>query len=52
LDGKSWSNPCLYGRYLLVRNAMEAACFELPNWRRDASPIADAKSSFSIPRHR
>lgn len=30
LEGKTWNNPCLYGRYLLVRNATEAACYELP----------------------
>ncbi|MCH5373905.1 MAG: PQQ-like beta-propeller repeat protein [Planctomycetes bacterium] len=29
LDGKTWNNPCLYDRYLLVRNAQEAACYEL-----------------------
>lgn len=26
----TWNNLCLYGRLLLVRNAGEAACFELP----------------------
>lgn len=30
LDGKTWNNPALAGRYLLVRNAQEAACYELP----------------------
>ena len=30
LEGKSWNNLCLYGKRLLVRNAQEAACFELP----------------------
>lgn len=30
LDGKSWNTPALAGRYLLVRNADEAACYELP----------------------
>ena len=29
LDGKTWNNPSLYGRYLLVRNAEQAACYEL-----------------------
>ncbi len=29
LDGKTWNNPCLYGLYLLVRNAEQAACYEL-----------------------
>lgn len=30
LNDKTWNNLCLYGRKLLVRNAREAACFELP----------------------
>jgi len=30
VEGKTWNNPALYGNYLLVRNATEAACFELP----------------------
>jgi len=30
IDGQTWNNLCLYGHYLLVRNADEAACYELP----------------------
>jgi outer membrane protein assembly factor BamB len=30
LAGKTWNNPTLAGRFLLVRNDHEAACFELP----------------------
>ena len=30
IEGKTWNNPALAGRYLLVRNAEEAACYELP----------------------
>jgi outer membrane protein assembly factor BamB len=30
IEGKTWNNLCLYGKRLLVRNAQEAACFELP----------------------
>jgi outer membrane protein assembly factor BamB len=30
LSGKTWNTLCLYGKRLLVRNAEEAACFELP----------------------
>jgi outer membrane protein assembly factor BamB len=30
LDGKTWNNPALYDHYLLVRNAEEAACYQLP----------------------
>jgi outer membrane protein assembly factor BamB len=30
LDGKSWNSPALSGPHLLVRNADEAVCYELP----------------------
>ncbi len=30
LDGKTWNNPALAGPYLLVRNHLEAAMYELP----------------------
>jgi outer membrane protein assembly factor BamB len=30
LKSKTWSNPALAGRYLLVRNDEEAVCYELP----------------------
>lgn len=30
LAGLTWNNPCLSGNRLLVRNAEEAACYELP----------------------
>jgi outer membrane protein assembly factor BamB len=29
LRGKTWNTLCLYGNRLLVRNAEEAACYEL-----------------------
>jgi outer membrane protein assembly factor BamB len=29
LEGKTWNNPALSGNLLLVRNAQEAACYEL-----------------------
>ena len=29
-DGKMWNYPALAGKFLLVRNAEEAACYELP----------------------
>lgn len=31
LDGQTWNNPVVAGRLLLVRNANEAACYELPD---------------------
>ena len=31
VEGKTWNTLCLWGgRYLLVRNSQEAACYELP----------------------
>jgi outer membrane protein assembly factor BamB len=30
LDGQTWNNPAIAGDRLLVRNAQEAACYELP----------------------
>ncbi|HEV3006548.1 MAG TPA: PQQ-binding-like beta-propeller repeat protein, partial [Pirellulales bacterium] len=30
IEGKTWNHPVLAGRNLLVRNAEEAACYELP----------------------
>jgi outer membrane protein assembly factor BamB len=30
LSSKTWNHPTLAGRYLLIRNALEAACYELP----------------------
>jgi outer membrane protein assembly factor BamB len=33
LSSKTWNNPALAGRILLVRNDQEAACYELPTRR-------------------
>jgi hypothetical protein len=30
LEGKTWNHPVLVGNRVFVRNAQEAACFELP----------------------
>jgi hypothetical protein len=30
LHDKTWNNPALVGKYLLLRNAEEAVCYELP----------------------
>jgi hypothetical protein len=30
LTGKTWNHPVVVGNKLLVRNAQEAACYELP----------------------
>ena len=37
LKVKTWNNPALSGRYLLVRNGEEAACYELPLRQADAA---------------
>ena len=29
LSDKTWNNPCLYDRLLLLRNSVEAVCYEL-----------------------
>jgi outer membrane protein assembly factor BamB len=29
-DDKTWNNPALAGKYLLVRNGLQAICYELP----------------------
>jgi outer membrane protein assembly factor BamB len=45
LDGQSWNNLCLYHNLLLVRNATEAACYELPLAERADEPeSADEQS--------
>jgi outer membrane protein assembly factor BamB len=48
MDGKCWAHLCLSGPYLLLRNATEAACFELPNWRHNPSPNVDATAANSM----
>jgi outer membrane protein assembly factor BamB len=30
IEGRTWNNPALYGRYLLMRSEEEVACLELP----------------------
>jgi outer membrane protein assembly factor BamB len=30
LEGKTWNNPALAGSLLVIRNAQEAACYEMP----------------------
>ena len=30
IEGPTWNNPVLYGPYLVLRNAREAAVYELP----------------------
>ena len=34
LSSKTWNQPAVAGRYLLVRNDREAVCWELPAARR------------------
>ena len=38
IEGQTWNNPCLTGNWLLVRNAEEAACYELPLAESVAAP--------------
>ncbi|MEI6240384.1 MAG: PQQ-binding-like beta-propeller repeat protein [Planctomycetia bacterium] len=46
LRGQTWNNLCLSGRRLLVRNAEEAACYELPVKAADVAVfMAPAQSS-------
>ncbi len=44
LQGVTWNNPALSGPYLLVRNAEQAACFELPLRATSAAELATAPS--------
>jgi outer membrane protein assembly factor BamB len=41
LAGKTWNNPALSGRHLLVRNDQEAACYELPVKQSESSTAAE-----------
>jgi len=38
IDGQTWNTVCLSGSRLLVRNAQEAACYDVPLAERDAAP--------------
>jgi outer membrane protein assembly factor BamB len=37
LKGKTWNHPVVANGRLFVRNAEEAACYELPGWSNDAA---------------
>ncbi|NBW97112.1 MAG: hypothetical protein EBR28_10365 [Planctomycetia bacterium] len=41
IRGQTWNNLCLSGRRLLVRNAEEAACYELPVTTTDVASRAE-----------
>jgi len=43
LEGKTWNNPVIAGRFLLLRNDRQAACFELP------APTAALPESVALP---
>jgi outer membrane protein assembly factor BamB len=48
LAGKTWNSFALYGKLLLIRNAQEAACYELPaeaNEPRTHAPAASPPGS-------
>ncbi|NLX54031.1 MAG: PQQ-binding-like beta-propeller repeat protein [Planctomycetaceae bacterium] len=43
LTDQTWNNLCLYDHYLLVRNSVEAACYDLPlRTPPDAPEVPDA----------
>ncbi len=41
--GQTWNNPCLSGNRLLVRNAEEAACYEVPVRRVPSEEVVEEK---------
>lgn len=43
IEGQTWNNLCLSGKYLLLRNSQEAACFELPLREAPAPPAAPSE---------
>ncbi|MFM7292003.1 MAG: PQQ-binding-like beta-propeller repeat protein, partial [Planctomycetia bacterium] len=45
IDGQTWNNLCLSGNRLLVRNAEEAACYELPCMTETAAAAAPAAAA-------
>ncbi|MFM8893053.1 MAG: PQQ-binding-like beta-propeller repeat protein, partial [Planctomycetia bacterium] len=49
LAGQTWNNPCLAGTRLLVRNAEEAACYELPVVEAAASGAGAAVAAEETP---
>lgn len=47
LEGKTWNHPALVGDRIFVRNAEEAACFELPlAGRSSGEPVRTAPKEF------
>ena len=49
IDGQTWNNLCLSGDRLLVRNAEEAACYELPCVDAAAAPAPEAAAALEAP---
>lgn len=45
IDGQTWNNLCLSGSRLLVRNAEEAAAYELPVARKASEPDVPAATA-------
>lgn len=50
IEGVTWNNPALAGRWLLVRNAEQAACFELPLRDLPTEQAAAARVGDPLPR--
>lgn len=49
IAGQTWNNPCLVGSRLLVRNAEEAACYELPLLAAEAGQPAPEEAAGAGP---
>jgi outer membrane protein assembly factor BamB len=49
LSDKTWNNPCLYHNLLLVRNSVEAVCYEVDLVTDDGSKSPTKKEAADLP---